>query len=107
MRRIHTTIDDPQARRDEEPTPMGVALMALLGGERGSLIELAERFTQADLGDNEASWIDNRPKLPISTRGLQRVLGEAGAEELATLAGLGSEAFLRRLVRLPLDLYTA
>ncbi len=100
MRLIHSVIDDLQALHDAEVTPMGAALMELLGGERGSLIDLADRFTQVGLGYIMASWIGDGRNIPISTHDLRRVLGEARVEELATLAGLGSEAFLRRLVRL-------
>lgn len=100
MRLIDTVIEDLQALHEDEVTPMGAALMELLGAGRGSLIDLADRFTQADLGEIMASWIGNGPNLPISTHDLRRVLGEARVEELATLAGLGSEAFLQRLVRL-------
>jgi uncharacterized protein YidB (DUF937 family) len=103
MQLIHTVIDDLQALRDDDVTPMGAALAELLGGERGPLIDLADRFTQADLGEIMASWIGNGPKLSISMHDLRRVLGESWAEELATLAGLESEAFLRRLVGLRPD----
>ena len=99
MRLIHAVIED-LALHDEEVTPMGAALVELLGGERGSLIDLADRFTQAGLGDIMASWTSNGPNLSISAHDLRRVLGEARVEELATLAGLGSAAFLRRLVHL-------
>lgn len=99
MRLIHSVIDDLQALHDEEVTPMDAVLSELLGGGRGSLIELADRFMQAGLGEIMASWTSNGPKLPISTHDLRRVLGEAWVEELATLAGVGSDAFLRRLVR--------
>ena len=79
---------------------MGAALEELLGGERGSLPELADRFTEAGLGHIMASWIGNGPNLPISTRDLRRILGEERAEDLATLTGMASGDFLVHLARL-------
>jgi uncharacterized protein YidB (DUF937 family) len=79
---------------------MGAALEELLGGERGSLPELAERFTEAGLGHIMASWIGNGPNLHISTRDLRRILGEERAEDLATLTGMASGDFLVHLARL-------
>jgi len=100
MRLIHEVIEDLRGRADEDGTPLGAALEELLGGERGSLPDLADRFTEAGLAEVMASWIGNGPNLPISTSDLRRVLGEERAEDLATLAGLDSEAFLVHLARL-------
>jgi uncharacterized protein YidB (DUF937 family) len=100
MRLIHEVIEDLRGRPDEDGTPLGAALEELLGGERGSLPDLADRFTEAGLAEVMASWIGNGPNLPISTSDLRRVLGEERAEDLATLAGLDSEAFLVHLARL-------
>ena len=100
MRLIHEVIDDLRALPDEDVTPMSAALEALLGGERGSLPELADRFTQAGLAHIMASWIGHGSNLPISTRDLRHILGEQRVEELATLAGLTSGNFLVRLARL-------
>jgi uncharacterized protein YidB (DUF937 family) len=100
MRLIHEVIEDLPGRPDEDGTPLGAALEELLGGERGSLPDLADRFTEAGLAEVMASWIGNGPNLPISTSDLRRVLGEERAEDLATLAGLDSEAFLVHLARL-------
>ncbi len=100
MRLIHQVIEDLRGLPDEQVSPMAAALEELLGGERGSLPELADRFTQAGLGHIMASWIGNGPNLPISPRDLRHILGEARAEELATLAGLSSGDFLVHLARL-------
>lgn len=100
MRLIHAVIEDLRALHDKEVTPMGSALIELHGGERGSLIDPADRFTEAGLGHIMASWISNGPNLPVSTHDLRPVLGEAWVEELATLAGLESETFLRCVVHL-------
>ena len=100
MRLIHDVIEDLRGLPDEPVTPLGAALEELLGGERGSLPELADRFTQAGLGNIMASWIGHGPNLTISTRDLRRILGEERVEDLATLAGLSSGDFLVHLARL-------
>jgi uncharacterized protein YidB (DUF937 family) len=100
MRLIHEVIEDLRRYPDDYVSPMSAALEELLGGERGSLPELADRFTEAGLAEVMASWIGNRPNLPISTSDLRRVLGEERVEDLATLACLDSESFLIHLARL-------
>ena len=100
MRLIHEVVEDLRRLPDGPVTPMGAALEELLGGERGSLPELAERFNEAGLGHIMASWIGHGPNLPVNTRDLRRVLGEERAEELATLAGMASGDFLVHLARL-------
>ena len=100
MRLIHEVIEDLRGLPDVEVTPMGAALEELLGGERGSLPELAERFAEAGLGHIMESWIGNGPNLPISTRDLRHILGEERAEDLATLTGMASGDFLVHLARL-------
>lgn len=99
MRLIHQVIEDLRGRPDEDVSPMGAALEELLGGERGSLTDLADRFTQVGLGRIMASWIGNGPNLSISTTDLRRILGEERAQDLATLTGLSSEDFLVHLAR--------
>ncbi len=94
MRLIHEVVEDLQRLPDGAVTPMGAALEELLGGERGSLPELAERFNQAGLGHIIASWISDGPNLPIDPEELRRVLGDERAADLATLAGLTSDDFL-------------
>ena len=98
MRLIHEVIEDLRGLPDEEVTPIGAALEELLGGERGSLPELAERLTEAGLGNIMASWIGHGPNLPISTR--RRVLGKERVADLATLTGMTSGDFLVHLARL-------
>jgi uncharacterized protein YidB (DUF937 family) len=100
MRLIHRLIDELGDLPLENVTPMGAALEELLGGERGSLTELANRFAQAGLGRVMASWIGKGPRLKISPQDLRRILGEERVEDLATLAGLRSEDFLAHLARL-------
>lgn len=99
MRLIHSVIDQARAVPDEEISPLGAALEELLGGEHGSLPDLADRFTEAGLGAVMASWIGNGPNLPIDPKDLGRVLGRARVQDLATLTGLPTEAFLERLSR--------
>lgn len=100
MRYIHQVIEDLRSQADEQVTPLGSALNALLSGECGSLPELADRFTDAGLGPIMTSWIGKGPNLDISVRDLRHVLGEARVAELATLAGTPSGEFLVRLARL-------
>ncbi len=101
MRLVHEVIEDLRAELPDGPiTPMSAALVELLGGERGSLPELAERFTKAGLGHVMVSWIGNGPNEPVSTRDLRRVLGEERVEDLATLAGMTSRDFLVHLAQL-------
>ena len=100
MHLIHEVIEDLRKLPDGAVTPMGAALEELLGGERGSLPEQAERFAEAGLGPIMASWLGNGPNLSISTRDLRRVLGEERVEDLATLAGMASGDFLVHLARL-------
>jgi uncharacterized protein YidB (DUF937 family) len=100
MRLIHEVIEDLRGLPDENVTPLSAALEELLGGERGSLPDLADRFTEAGLGHIMASWIGKGPNLPISTQDLRRILGEERVADLATLAGLSSGDFLVRFARL-------
>jgi uncharacterized protein YidB (DUF937 family) len=99
MRLIHHVIADLRDRSEDIESPMDAALAELLGGERGSLPELADRFTAAGLGHIMASWIGNGPNLPISTQNLRVILGEERTEDLATLTGLSSDDFLVHLAR--------
>jgi uncharacterized protein YidB (DUF937 family) len=99
MRLIHHVIADLRDQFEDIESPMDAALAELLGGERGSLPELADRFTAAGLGHIMASWIGNGPNLPISTQNLRVILGEERTEDLATLTGLSSDDFLVHLAR--------
>jgi len=100
MRLIHEVVEDLRGLPDEEVTPFGAVLIALLGGERGSLPELRQRFAEAGLGDIMESWIGDGPNLTISRRDLRHVLGEERVQDLATLAGMPSGEFLVHLARL-------
>jgi uncharacterized protein YidB (DUF937 family) len=100
MRLIHEVIADARDWHDEELTPMGSALEELLGGARGSLPELADRFTEAGLGHIMASWTGSGPRLRIRNDELRRILGEERVQDLATLTGLPVGEFLVRLARL-------
>jgi uncharacterized protein YidB (DUF937 family) len=101
MRLLHEVIDDLQHHAEEHAiTPLGHVLEELLGGERGTLHDLADRFTQAGLGQIMASWIGPGPNLPIHPEELRQVLGEERVQDMATLAGMPSAALLERLCRL-------
>ncbi len=99
MRFIHRIVDDITSL-PEEGSPMSAALEELLGGERGSLSDLAMRFTQCNMGHLMASWLGDGPYETITPQDLRQVLGKARVEDLATLAGLASEDFLVHLARL-------
>jgi uncharacterized protein YidB (DUF937 family) len=98
MRLQHEVIDDLHHHAEEHAiTSIGHVLEELLEGERGSLPDLADRFTQAGLGLIMASWIDHGPNLPIAPEQLRHVLGEERVQDMATLAGLRSAALLDQL----------
>jgi uncharacterized protein YidB (DUF937 family) len=100
MRLLHEVIDDLHHHAEEHAiTPLGHVLEALLGGERGTLHDLADRFTRAGLGPIMASWIGHGANLPIHPDDLRRVLGEERVQDMATLAGMPSAELLERLCR--------
>jgi len=101
MRLLHEVIDDLHHHAEEHAiTPLGYVLEELLGGERGTLHDLADRFTQAGLGRIMASWIGHGPNLPINPEELRHVLGDERVQDMATLAGMPSAELLERLCRL-------
>lgn len=100
MRLIHEVINDLRGLPDANVSPIEAALEELLGGERGTLPDLADRFTEAGLGHIMASWIGKGPNLPISTEDLRRILGDERVGDFATLAGLSSHDFLIHFARL-------
>jgi uncharacterized protein YidB (DUF937 family) len=100
VRLIHEVIDDLRGLPDANVSPIAATLEKLLGGERGTLPDLADRFTQTGLGHVMASWIGDGPRLPISTQDLRRILGDERVGDFATLAGLSSDDFLVHFARL-------
>ncbi len=100
MRLIHEVIDDLRELPDENVSPIAAALEELLGGERGTLADLADRFTKLGLGRIMASWIGDGPNLPISSSDLRHVLGDERVGDFATLAGLSSGDFLVHFARI-------
>lgn len=101
MRLLHEVIDDLRHHAEEHAiTPIGHVLEALLEGERGSLHDLADRFTQAGLGPIMASWTGHGSNLPITPEQLRHVLGEERVQDMATLAGMRSVALLDVLCRI-------
>jgi uncharacterized protein YidB (DUF937 family) len=101
MRFLHEVVDDLHHHAEEHAiTPLGQVLEELLGGERGSLHDLAGRFAQAGLGPVMASWIGHGVNLPIKPDELRHVLGEERVQDMSTLAGMTSVALLERLCRL-------
>jgi uncharacterized protein YidB (DUF937 family) len=99
MRWIHEVTEDLRGLPDEALSPMDAALRELLGGTRGSVPELVDRFTEAGLAAIMASWIGDGPKQRIGKRDLRRVLGKERVGDLATLAGLPPTRFLALLAR--------
>jgi uncharacterized protein YidB (DUF937 family) len=100
VRLIHEVIDDLSGLPDANVSPIAATLEMLLGGERGTLPDLADRFTQAGLGHIMASWIGDGPRLPVTAQDLRRVLGNERVGDFATLAGLSSDDFLLHFARL-------
>jgi uncharacterized protein YidB (DUF937 family) len=100
MRLIHEVIDDLGGLPDENVSPIAAALEELLGGERGTLADLASRFSKLGLGRIMASWVGDGPNLPISGSDLRHVLGDERVGDFATLAGLSSDDFLVHFARL-------
>jgi uncharacterized protein YidB (DUF937 family) len=100
VRLIHEVVDDLRGQPEANVSPIAAALEMLLGGERGTLPDLADRFTRIGLGHVMASWTGPGPHLPISTRDLRRVLGDERVGDFATLAGLSSSDFLVHFARL-------
>jgi uncharacterized protein YidB (DUF937 family) len=106
MRLIHEIIDDLRQLPEENISPMAAALAELLGGERGTLPDLADRFIDAGLAPIMASWVGDEPRLPISPQDLRRVLGDERVGDFSTLAGLSSQDFLVHFARvLPLAVH--
>jgi uncharacterized protein YidB (DUF937 family) len=99
MQFVHHIIDDLNSPPEADVTPMDAAIEELLGGERGSLADLADHFTKAKLGHIMASWGGKGPYLAVTPHDLRLILGEERTGDLATLTGLPSEEFLARLAR--------
>ena len=101
MRLLHEVINDLRHHAEEPAiTPLGHVPEELLGGERGTLHDLANRFTQAGLAWPMASWIRHGPTLPIHPDELRHVLGEEGVRDMAALAGMSSATLPERRCRL-------
>ncbi|MGE0225370.1 MAG: YidB family protein [Acetobacteraceae bacterium] len=99
MRLIHSVIEDMQADPDDHVSPLRSALEALLGGERGTLPQLRQRFHDTGYGGVMESWIGDDANLPIDPDVLGRILGRERAGTLATLSGLSTADFLVHLAR--------
>jgi uncharacterized protein YidB (DUF937 family) len=54
---VHEVLREMSGGDDRDVFPLGAAIEDLLGGPRGTLADLADRFTQARLGAIMASWI--------------------------------------------------
>jgi uncharacterized protein YidB (DUF937 family) len=97
VRLVHEVLREIDGGDDRDLLPLGAAMEDLLGGPRGTLADLADRFTQARLGAIMASWIHDGPNEPIRPDELARVLGAERVRDLATVTGLPEDAFLRQM----------
>jgi uncharacterized protein YidB (DUF937 family) len=97
VRLVHEVLDDLDGEDRRDLAPLGAAIEDLLGGPRGTLADLADRFTQARLGAIMASWIHGGPNEPIRPDELARVLGAERVRDFATVTGLPEDVFLRQM----------
>lgn len=97
MRLVNEVVDEMDGPAGSDLAPLGAAIEELLGGPRGTMPDLADRFTQEGLGAIMASWIHDGPNQPIRPDQLARVLGAERVRDLATLAGLPEDAFLQQM----------
>jgi uncharacterized protein YidB (DUF937 family) len=97
VRLVHEVLEELGGNDGRDLLPLGAAIEDLLGGPRGTLADLADRFTQARLGAIMASWIHDGPNEPVQPDELARVLGAERVRDLATVTGLPKDAFLRRM----------
>jgi len=97
VRLVHEVLDELGGDDNRDLLPLGAAMEDLLGGPRGTLADLADRFTQERLGAIMASWVRHGPNEPIRPDELARVLGAERVRDLATVTGLPEDAFLRQM----------
>lgn len=83
----------------------GAVMSSVLGQEKGNLIKVAmdlvqqhgglqgvlEKFQQAGLANEVASWISTGENLPISADQIAQVLGNTQVGEIASRVGLNPE----------------
>jgi uncharacterized protein YidB (DUF937 family) len=99
MRLLDEVSDELRNESGSDFEPLGGVIRDLRGGPRGTLPDLADRFTAAGLGRIMASWIHNGPNLPITADQLRVVLGEERTQDFATATGLPPNDFLWKLAR--------
>jgi len=99
MRLLDEVYDEIRDEPDASLAPLGSVLRDLLGGPRGTLANLADRFTEAGLAEIMASWIHDGPNLPVTASQLRTVLGEERTQSFATGAGLSENDLLWSLAR--------
>lgn len=59
-----------------------------MGGGLGGLIQMAQQFQQAGMGDQIQSWISTGQNLPISPEQLQQVFGQGTIGDIASQLGM-------------------
>ncbi|MBV8573802.1 MAG: DUF937 domain-containing protein [Acetobacteraceae bacterium] len=99
MRLLDEVYDEIRREPESSIAPLGSVLRDLLGGPRGTLANLADRFTQAGLAEIMASWIHDGPNLPVTAGQLRTVLGAERARDFATEAGMPEDDLLWTLAR--------
>jgi uncharacterized protein YidB (DUF937 family) len=99
MRLLDEVYDEIGNEPDNGLAPLGSVLRDLLGGPRGTLADLADRFTEAGLAEIMASWIHDGPNLPVTALQLRTVLGDERTRDFATEAGLSEDDLLWGLAR--------
>jgi uncharacterized protein YidB (DUF937 family) len=99
MRLLDEVYDEIRDGPDATLAPLASVLRDLLGGPRGTLADLADRFTDAGLAEITASWIQDGPNLPVTATRMRTVLGKERTRDFATEAGLSEDDLLWSLAR--------
>jgi uncharacterized protein YidB (DUF937 family) len=69
-------------------------ITSMLGndGQNGGLGGLMEKFQQAGMGDQMASWVGKGENMPISAEQISQVLGSGGMQDIAAKLGMDQGA---------------
>jgi uncharacterized protein YidB (DUF937 family) len=72
--------------------PLATGLLQMINSTPGGLSGLVQSFHEKGLGAIAASWVGTGQNLPISAEQVQQVLGSDQVKQLATKAGIPSDA---------------
>lgn len=89
------------------------AVMSKLGGEQGSMTQVAmemfnqhgglngiiEKFKEGGLGEQAASWVGNGENLPVSAEQISSVLGNGAIAEMAAKFGITPETLSSQIAQ--------